>query len=214
MELQYAKDSKERLPYEHYMELYRKADPKEISMRTGIPYDEEKGVFTLHLMGVEYEVSYPDYQVVHKSEEVIGYYPLETAVNARILVLRYLVEGASAVSTGKFITYREAPWGSVYLKQFNGRCILRLAYGFGNKQDLFARAMEKIGAVRMSHGDISYEFEFLDGYRLQMILWEGDEEFPPSSQILFSDNFPVAFQAEDMAVVGDISISMIKALAK
>ena len=47
-----------------------------------------------------------------------------------------------------------------------------------------------------------------------MILWEGDEEFPPSSQILFSDNFPVAFQAEDMAVVGDISINMLKALAK
>ncbi len=214
MELQYAKDSKERLPYEHYMELYRKADPKEISLQTGLPYDEENGVFTIHLMGVEYQVSHPDYQVVHKPETVIGYYPLETAVNARILVLRYLVEGASAVSTGKFITYREAPWGSVYLKQFNGRCILRLAYGYGNKQDLFARAMEKIEAKRIPHGDISYEFEFLDGYRLQMILWEGDEEFPPSSQILFSDNFPVTFQAEDMAVVGDISISMIKALAK
>ena len=37
-----------------------------------------------------------------------------------------------------------------------------------------------------------------------MILWEGDEEFPPSSQILFSDNFPVSFQAEDMAVMGDV----------
>mgnify|MGYP000594588565 CR=1 FL=1 len=35
-----------------------------------------------------------------------------------------------------------------------------------------------------------------------MILWEGDEEFPPSSQILFSDNFPVSFQAEDMAGYG------------
>lgn len=90
---------------------------------------------------------------------------------------------------------------------------MRLAYGFGNKQELFKNAMEKIGAVALSHGDISYEFEFLDGYRLQMILWEGDDEFPPSSQILFSDNFPIAFQAEDMAVVGDISISMIKALA-
>ena len=37
------------------------------------------------------------------------------------------------------------------------------------------------------------------GYQIQMILWEGDDEFPPSSQILFSDNFPVSFAAEDMA---------------
>ena len=91
---------------------------------------------------------------------------------------------------------------------------MRLAFGFGNKQEQFQRAMEKIGAKRLSHGDIAYEFEFLDGYYLQMILWAGDDEFPPSSQILFSDNFPNAFQAEDMAVVGDITITMIKALAQ
>lgn len=213
MDLQYEKDSKERIPYEHYLELYQKGDPEEISQRTGIPYDSDKRVFTLRLMGVTYQVKHPEYEATHLPEDRIGYYPLETAVNARILVLRYLVEGQASVSTGKFITYREAPWGSVYLKQFNGRCIMRLAYGFGNKLEKFKNAMEKIGAASLSHGDVSYEFEFLDGYRLQMILWEGDDEFPPSSQILFSDNFPIAFQAEDMAVVGDVSISMIKALA-
>ena len=90
---------------------------------------------------------------------------------------------------------------------------MRLAYGFGNKQHLFQKAMEKINATKLTQGDISYEFEFLQGYKLRMILWAGDEEFPPSSQILFSDNFPIAFQAEDMAVVGDITISMIKAIS-
>ena len=46
------------------------------------------------------------------------------------------------------------------------------------------------------------------------ILWEGDDEFPPSSQILFSDNFPVSFQAEDMAVMGDVIIGALKAFGK
>lgn len=214
MELQYEKDSKERIPFEHYMELFQKADPKEISQRTCLPYNEESRTFTLHLMGITYLVKHPEFEVTHVQEEKIGYCPLETAVNARILILRYLVEGNAASSTGKFLTYRETPWGSVYMKQFQGRCILRFAYGFGNKQQLFKNAMEKIGAEQLSHGDISYEFEFLDGFRLRMILWAGDDEFPPSSQILFSDNFPVAFQAEDMAVVGDITISMIKAIAQ
>ena len=49
---------------------------------------------------------------------------------------------------------------------------------------------------------------------MQLILWEGDEEFPPSSQILFSDNFPVSFQAEDMAVMGDVIIGSLKAFGK
>ena len=212
MELNYDKDSKERIPYEHYMELYRQADPREISGRCGIPYDEEKQEFLLRLMGVTYHISFPDYEAVYEPEDRIGYYPLETAVNARILVLRYLVEGHMAPSTGKFLTYREVPWGNVYLKQFQGRCLMRLAFGYGNRIGKFQEIMERIGAVKLDHGDASYEFEFINGLKLQFILWAGDDEFPPSSQILFSDNFPVAFKAEDMAVVGDVSIGMMKAL--
>ena len=93
MELQYDKDSKERIPYEHYMELLQKADPEEISARTGIPYDQQSQTFTLHLLGVAYQVHFPDYVVRHDPESTVGYYPLENAINARILVLRYLVEG-------------------------------------------------------------------------------------------------------------------------
>ena len=40
-DLNYEKDSKERMPWEHYLELYAKADPKEITSRLSIPYDEE-----------------------------------------------------------------------------------------------------------------------------------------------------------------------------
>ena len=41
MNFDYAKDSKEQRPYEHYLAAYKDMDPKEISERTGIPYDEE-----------------------------------------------------------------------------------------------------------------------------------------------------------------------------
>lgn len=214
MDFPYEKDSKERMPYEHYMEIYRGLNPEDISSRANIPYNAESRTFTLRLMGVTYQVSWPDYEVRHLDREDLQYYPLEGAANARILVLRYLTEGAAAPATGKFLTYREVPWGEVYFKQFQGRCLFRLAYGFGNKLQKFREIMEKLGARKLPHGDAGYEFEFLNGLYLQFLLWEGDEEFPPSAQILFSDNFPVAFvMGEDMAVVGDVSISALKALS-
>ena len=214
MDFPYEKDSKERMPYEHYMEIYRGLDPQDISSRTNIPYERETQTFTLRLMGVTYQVSWPDYEVRHLDREDLQYYPLEGAANARILVLRYLTEGAAAPATGKFLTYREVPWGEVYFKQFQGRCLFRLAYGFGNKLQKFREIMEKLGGRPLSHGDAGYEFEFLNGLYLQFLLWEGDDEFPPSAQILFSDNFPVAFvMGEDMAVVGDVSIGALKALS-
>ena len=76
MELQYDKDSKERIPYEHYLQLFQGADPLEMSERSGIPYDSEKQTFTLRLMGVVYMVKYPEYTISHEAEGTIGYYPL------------------------------------------------------------------------------------------------------------------------------------------
>ena len=74
--------------------------------------------------------------------------------------------------------------------------------------------MEHMHCVPVKHGDIAYQLEIFPDYLVQMILWEGDDEFPPSSQILFSDNFPISFQAEDMAVMGDVIIGSLKSFAK
>lgn len=212
-DLNYEKDSKERMPWEHYMEQYQKADPMEISRRLGIPYEESAHAFTLRFLGTVYHITFPDFQVTHE-EDGMGFYPLEEMIYARILTIRFLLAGASSRGTGKYKTYREMPWGEVYLRQFDGRCIKRLAFSYGNRLSDFQAIMEHIQALPVNHGDTAYEVEIYPDYRIRMILWEGDEEFPPSSQILFSDNFPVSFQAEDMAVMGDVIIGSLKAYGK
>ena len=211
--LGYGKDSKERLPWEHYLSQYQEADPKEIAERLGISYNEEEKSFTLKFLGTTYQISWPDFQVSHEADDM-GFYPLETMVYARTLTIRFLLNGAASTGTGKFKTYREMPWGEVYLRQFDGRCIKRLAFSYRNRIKDFQAIMEHIHCVQVEHGDIAYQLEIFPGYLVQMILWEGDDEFPPSSQILFSDNFPVSFQAEDMAVMGDVIIGSLKAFAK
>ena len=70
--------------------------------------------------------------------------------------------------------------------------------------------MEKLGARKLKHGDAGYELELIPGYTMQMLVWAGDDEFPPNSQILYSDNFAEGFSAEDRVVAGDILISVVK----
>ena len=211
--LGYGKDSKERLPWEHYLSQYKESDPKEIAARLGISYDEEQKYFTLKFLGTVYQISWPDFQVSHEADDM-GFYPLETMTYARTLTIRFLLNGAEASGSGKFKTYREMPWGEVYLRQFDGRCIKRLAFSYGNRIKDFQAIMEHMHCVPVKHGDIAYKLEIFPDYLVQMILWEGDDEFPPSSQILFSDNFPISFQAEDMAVMGDVIIGSLKSFAK
>ena len=213
MEFPYEKDNKERIPFEHYLSEYQKLNPKEAAKRCGVEYDEERQQFHIRLMGYRYLVDFPEFAVHKEDEDEEGAFLLLDMVPAKIIVLRFLLSAQVVKSSGKYLTYREVPWGEVYFRQFEGRCLMRLKFGFGFKLDKFAEGMEKLpGVKKLSLGDISYEFEFINGLHVRFILWAGDEEFPPSSQILFEDNFPYAYQAEDLAVVGDISITTLKKL--
>ena len=213
MEFPYEKDNKERIPLEHYLEEYRKLDPEEAALRCGVAYDPKNRQFHIRLLGYYYLVDFPEFDVHKEEEGQEGVFLLLSQAAAKIIVLRFLISGQMVKSAGKYLTYREVPWGEVYFRQFEGRCLARLKFGFGFKIDAFCAAMEKMGAEKISMGDAAYEFEFINGLHVRFILWEGDDEFPPSSQILFEDNFPYAYQAEDLAVVGDLSISTLKGLA-
>lgn len=209
MNLEYEKDNKERVPFEHYKEEYRKKDPIEISHRTGFPFSEDKKCFIVKFLGKDYEVGFPEF-TVKRVEEDPQWCPLISMTAAQILVIRFLTCGCQVVTTGKFLTYREVPWGEVYYRQFNGRCMMRLAFSYGSRIDAFKDALEKMGATPIKAGDAGYEIQLFEGFFIRFQIWGGDEEFPPSSQILFSDNFPAAFHAEDLVVACDVIIGTMK----
>ena len=195
------KNNKEELPLEFYIEKYKTTDPYEIAERCALPYDEESRTFTFPLLGDEYKISHPDFVVTGE----------RVPTNAeRILFLRYLLDGKSAMPGGNYMTYREFPWGEVYVQQFTGRCIMRYSFSYGFKPDLLRSIMEHMPARELPNSDVGYEVTLMPGLTMQFLLWLGDDEFPPNSQILFSDNFRYAFTAEDMANIGDIVISRMK----
>ncbi|MCR4772563.1 MAG: DUF3786 domain-containing protein [Oscillospiraceae bacterium] len=202
-------NNKEGRPLEHYSRLYSALDPAEAAKRCRTVYHEAEKEFETEFMGNVYRISFPcfDMRLSEKNTR------LDCAADdnaVKILLLRWFIGGVMREPGGSFITYREAPWGEAYMRSFDGRCIKRLAFAYDGAKEKFAPAMELLGARRISGGDEGYELRFMKGLYVRMLVWAGDDEFPPSSQILFSDNFPSAFSAEDMAVVGDICISAMK----
>ena len=194
-------NNKEGKPLEFYLEKYREMDPAGMADRCGLPYDGETHAITMNLLGEQFLVSHPDYTIV-------GPTPLTNA--ERILFLRYLLDGRKAQPLGQYLTYREFPWGEVYLQQFTGRCIKRFAFSYGSRPELLGKIMERLPARPLSRSDCGWELELMEGLTIQLLLWVGDDEFPPNAQILFSDNFRHAFTAEDLANAGDIVLNRMK----
>ena len=102
------------------------------------------------------------------------------------------------------------PWGELYIKPYTGRVLTRAAFTFGTRVEAFKQACQKMGAEAVPHGDGGYRLKLIGDYGMQILVWEGDEEFPPNAQILYTDNFAEGFAAEDRVVAGDILISTIK----
>jgi hypothetical protein len=103
------------------------------------------------------------------------------------------------------------PWGELYIKPYTGRVLTRAAVTFGTRVEKFRAACERLGGLPLKHGDAGFEFDFIGGYKMRILVWAADEEFPPNAQVLYSDNFAEGFAAEDRVVAGDILISHIKA---
>ena len=195
---------KEEVPFGYYEEKFKDLDPAAVAERLpSVKWDGKE--FYVNLLGRDFAIAHPVYGIRAMDEKPLPPLPTQT------FLLRYLLESKDVAWNGTWKTFREMPWGEMYIKPYTGRVLTRAAFTFGTRVAAFKAAAEKMGAQALPHGDAGYQFTLIGGYQMQIMVWEGDEEFPPNAQVIYSDNFETGFAAEDRVVAGDILIYTIKA---
>ena len=196
-------NNKEQVPFEHYEGLFQALVPEDALARLDdIRWDGKE--FYVNLLGREFAIAHPVYAIRAVDGGAVPKLPTQT------FLLRYLLEGRTVADDGQWKTFREMPWGELYIKPYTGRVLTRAAFTFGTRVAAFRAAAERMGAAPVAHGDAGFEFSLIGGYAMRILVWEGDEEFPPNAQVLYSGNFADGFAAEDRVVAGDILITAIK----
>ena len=191
-------NNKEQVPFEYYEGLFKNIDPTEVAARLqDVAWDGK--AFTVKLLNTAYTISWPEYSIAPT-----------TVLPVQTFLLRYLLEAKTVAWGGAWKTFREMPWGELYIKPYTGRVLTRAAFTFGTRVAAFCKGAEALGGIAVANGDAGYEFTLIGDYRMLILVWEGDDEFPPNAQVLYSDNFESGFAAEDRVVAGDILITQIK----
>ena len=197
--LMHIENHKEEVPFSFYEEKFKSLDPADVTAR--LPFVTfADGTFTVELLGQRYAITWPEYSITPAP-----------ALPVQTFLLRRLLEGTTRAWLGEWKTFREMPWGEMYNTPYTGRVLSRAAFTFGFKLGKFAAACEILGGRKLSHGDEGYEFDFFGPFKMQILMWAPDDEFPPSAQVLYTENFADCFAAEDRVVAGDILITTIKA---
>lgn len=175
---------------------------------------EEKGRALLRIPFLNDRVTaeWPDFTFVSESTGK------EPPVQQQILLIHYL-QGAWASRgsrvTGEWIAFQDLPDGRFYLDAFQRRAKIPLVQVFGDKPEkLVEIAGAAYGARPAEQGDFSVVVTALPLVPLALILWKGDDEFPPEGNILFDRSITSLFSAEDVAWLSGMVVYPLAGMAR
>ena len=110
----------------------------------------------------------------------------EIKIKEKILILHYLNNAKKEDLTEELIAYQEIPSARFYLSAFNARSRDPFIAAFGENPDkLPIVAQELFDAQIASMGDAAVTIQAFPKVPITLIIWRGDEEFPPNGTILF-----------------------------
>ncbi len=153
--------------------------------------------FSVNFLKEEITISWPDLVVSTKQPD------RDLSIQQQVLLLHYML-GAGSTSgirvTGEWIAFQDIPDGRFYLDAFLKRAKVPLVGAFGTQPEkLIEVAAKAYGAVLFDHGDCSVLVKALPLIDVALILWKGDEEFPPEGNVLFDKSISRILSAEDVA---------------
>jgi len=185
--------------YQKAAELLRTMDINTVIAKTGAEKIKD---------GVR--LTYFDEEIVIKLPEAV-FTGAKIPIIEQILVLHYLTGDGGHPCSGALVKFKNLPGGSFYQSAYRKRgpnLILRL---FGNDPKKLIPAGKAIGGEESSYGDASVTLRILPKITADIVLYAGDEEFPPDAAILHPDSIINFLTLEDIALLAGMIYKRLKA---
>jgi hypothetical protein len=130
-----------------------------------------------------------------------------------ILILHYLLTASGRPLSGEWIGFQDLPEGRTYYPTFAQRVIQPLIAGFGNKPERLIDASKLVAGRKSDIGDFSVEIPAFPRVNLSLVIWRGDDEFPPNANVLFDRLVLEYLPLEDLIILCQAVVwKMVKAL--
>jgi hypothetical protein len=163
---------------------------------------------TIPFLDRNYHVSHPTFEFKDAQAP-----EAEVPLQEQVLILHYL-KNCQPLLCGIWIAYREIQGAGFYWNAFVKRAIDPLRKVFGKNVQAFRLAAAKLQATEVSGIAAGFRFNVLPYAPVQMILWEGDDEFPAEANILFDATVGDYLSPEDAAWLASLTVYRLMALAR
>ncbi len=191
-------------------------DPAQIASRTGYSYDPETRTVTGSMLGAIFKVRWAEQITLTRSMDDSGPWQDVIATEEGLVFLHHLETADGSALSGEWTAFRNLPEArDGYARSFEGRAVGPLLSRFGGDAAGFERAAEAIGGTRLEmSADVAFRIEAFPRFPMAILMWEGDDEFPPRGKIMFDKTAGHYLPTEDVAVISSLLVSRLRHFAQ
>jgi hypothetical protein len=175
-------------------------DPQTLAVHSGARLEigaNREASLIFKLLNEELRLHLPEFGIQRSSSQ-----PL--AETHQLLTLYYFTRADGAPVSGHWISFAELPDGRFYNPAFQGYTGAKLGKAFGDDLPALDRAASLLHGVERPLGDRAYAFDVLPRLPLLLVCWSGEEDFPPTCQLLFDASAPHYLPTDGCAITGSL----------
>lgn len=129
-------------------------------------------------------------------------------VSWSLLALHYLCAEETGVDTLE-VSLNHFADCRTYCTVFSKRVVQRFLATAGRNEESFSEASERIGGMRVEGGGMRYTYNLLPRVPLDIVRYDGDEEFGPDANVIYRADAANLLPAEDRIVAAELLLEAL-----
>ncbi|MFH0787249.1 MAG: DUF3786 domain-containing protein [Pseudomonadota bacterium] len=190
-------------------EEFKRKDPHLMALNSGASFlpASKGGSLQLPFLNRQITIPWPDGEMIAPEGSKA------LSLQEQGLIMHYLIQATGAPLSNSWITFREIPAGEFYYSAFVKRAKEPLVKTFGHRPELLLELGPLLGGSPRPEGDVSLGFQAFPQVPICLVLWAGDDEFPPDGNLLFDASIAKFLSAEDVAVLSGMVVYPLMGMA-
>jgi hypothetical protein len=159
-------------------------NPKNVCKQAKVTFDAEIASYTLRSFGCDLGIAINDRKIIEYPDangpSLLGKLGRELCLSA----LWYMITAKNIPETNRLVKPASLPGGQIFVKGSHVLPLEEAAVKYDGNPQNFIETGVMYGGEKLSYGDASIKLYPYPRVPVVLILWKGDDEFPPNVDIL------------------------------
>jgi len=154
--------------------------PEDVCKRASCQYEKGSRRYVIQVWGHEYAI-YPETGTIKPIQDC-AYKPHEYFY---LFIIYYLIHVTDMTISAEWISEKDMPGGTTFFRGPHVIPTYLITQAYNNNLQLFKKSCEQLGGTKINLAGAAFLFHITSRIPIAVLYWEGDDDFPAESKILF-----------------------------